>query len=94
MESDSEDDEIMIRPKEVTKTVKPSFKKIEYVNARNETVRQAKNPRKNNKNPREFMIFVDDHGEHDVKLQIDVCGFKNERAITKDRTNSMSLEAA
>nr|GFA71880.1 hypothetical protein [Tanacetum cinerariifolium] len=38
--------------------------------------------------------FVDDYGEPDVKLLIDVCRFKKERAITKDRTNSMSLEAA
>nr|GEZ00302.1 ribonuclease H-like domain-containing protein [Tanacetum cinerariifolium] len=45
-ESDSEEDEIMVKPKEVTKTVKPSFEKIESVNARNETVRQAENPRK------------------------------------------------
>nr|GEX88807.1 retrovirus-related Pol polyprotein from transposon TNT 1-94 [Tanacetum cinerariifolium] len=51
-ESDSEDDEIVVKPKEVTRTVKPSFEKIESVNARNETVRQAKNPRKNNKSPR------------------------------------------
>ncbi|GJY79143.1 hypothetical protein Tco_0484944 [Tanacetum coccineum] len=51
-ESDSEDDEIVVNPKEVTKTVKPSFEKIESVNARNETVRQAKNPRKNNKSLR------------------------------------------
>ncbi|GJX11243.1 hypothetical protein Tco_0201102 [Tanacetum coccineum] len=51
-ESDSEDDEIVVKPKEVTKTVKPSFKKIESVNARNETIKQAENPRKNNKNPR------------------------------------------
>ncbi|GJZ47319.1 putative reverse transcriptase domain-containing protein [Tanacetum coccineum] len=36
-ESDSKDDEIVVKPKEVTKTVKPSFKKIESVNARNET---------------------------------------------------------
>ncbi|GKA31780.1 hypothetical protein Tco_0718147 [Tanacetum coccineum] len=48
-ESDSEDDEIVVKPKEVTKTVKPSFEKIESVNARNETVRQIENPRKNNK---------------------------------------------
>ncbi|GJX15813.1 hypothetical protein Tco_0216645 [Tanacetum coccineum] len=40
-ESDSEDDEIVVKPKEVTKIVKPSFEKIESVNARNETVRQA-----------------------------------------------------
>ncbi|GJX72225.1 hypothetical protein Tco_0309396 [Tanacetum coccineum] len=46
-ESDSEDDEIV--PKEVTKTVKPSFEKIKYVNARNKTVRQAENPSRNNK---------------------------------------------
>ncbi|GJV28586.1 hypothetical protein Tco_1385034 [Tanacetum coccineum] len=51
-ESDSEDDEIVVKPKEVTKTVKPSFEKIEYVNARNETIRQAENPRKNNKSLR------------------------------------------
>ncbi|GJS45312.1 hypothetical protein Tco_0595433 [Tanacetum coccineum] len=51
-ESDSEDDEIVVKPKEVTKIVKPSFEKIESVNARNKTVRQAENPRKNNKRPR------------------------------------------
>ncbi|GKF05703.1 hypothetical protein Tco_0036371, partial [Tanacetum coccineum] len=51
-ESDNEDDEIVVKPKEVTKTVKPSFEKIESVNARNETIRQAENPRKNNKSPR------------------------------------------
>ncbi|GKA36828.1 hypothetical protein Tco_0723393 [Tanacetum coccineum] len=51
-ESDSEDDEIMVKPKEVTKTVKPSFEKIESVNARNETIRQPENSRKNNKGPR------------------------------------------
>ncbi|GJV90550.1 hypothetical protein Tco_1538363 [Tanacetum coccineum] len=51
-ESDSEDDEIVVKPKEVTKTVKPSFENIEPVNARNETVRQAQNSRKNNKRPR------------------------------------------
>nr|GEW13173.1 hypothetical protein [Tanacetum cinerariifolium] len=94
LKSDSEEDKIMVKPKEVTKTVKPIFEKFESVNARNETVRQAKNPRKNHKSPREFMIFVDDHGEPDVKLLIDVCGFKNERSITKDKTNSMSVEAA
>ncbi|GJX36128.1 hypothetical protein Tco_0247685 [Tanacetum coccineum] len=51
-ESDSEDDEIVVKPKEVTKTVKPSCEKIESINARKETVRQAENPRKNNKRPR------------------------------------------
>ncbi|GJV94893.1 hypothetical protein Tco_1546470 [Tanacetum coccineum] len=51
-ESDSEDDEIVVKPKEVTKTVKPSCEKIESINARKETVRQAKNPRKNNKRPK------------------------------------------
>ncbi|GJT94707.1 hypothetical protein Tco_1090225 [Tanacetum coccineum] len=51
-EYDSEDDEIVVKPKEVTKTVKPSFEKTESVNARNETIRQAENPRKNNKSPR------------------------------------------
>ncbi|GJT58459.1 hypothetical protein Tco_1001992 [Tanacetum coccineum] len=51
-ESDSKDDEILVKPKEVTKTVKPSFEKIESVNARNETIRKAENPRKNNKSPK------------------------------------------
>ncbi|GJT36695.1 hypothetical protein Tco_0927114 [Tanacetum coccineum] len=51
-ESDSEDDEIVVKPEEVTKTIKPSFEKIEYVNAKNKTVRQAENHRKNNKSPR------------------------------------------
>ncbi|GJR23502.1 hypothetical protein Tco_0972029 [Tanacetum coccineum] len=51
-ESDSEDDDIVVKPKEVTRTVKPSFEKIESVNARNETVRQEENLRKNNKSPR------------------------------------------
>ncbi|GKG15613.1 hypothetical protein Tco_0357936, partial [Tanacetum coccineum] len=36
-ESDSED-ENLFKPKEVKKTVKPSFEKIEFVNARNSTV--------------------------------------------------------
>ncbi|GJY76844.1 hypothetical protein Tco_0481960 [Tanacetum coccineum] len=51
-ESNSEDDEIVVKPKKVTKTVKPSFEMIESVNTRNEIVRQAENPRKNNKSPR------------------------------------------
>ncbi|GJR77648.1 hypothetical protein Tco_0090013 [Tanacetum coccineum] len=51
-ESYSEDDKIVVKPKEVTKTVKPIFEKIKSVNARNETVRQAENPKKNNKSPR------------------------------------------
>ncbi|GJS19046.1 hypothetical protein Tco_1194787 [Tanacetum coccineum] len=38
--------EIVVKPKEATKIVKPSFEKIKSVNARNETVRQAENPRK------------------------------------------------
>nr|GEX45307.1 ribonuclease H-like domain-containing protein [Tanacetum cinerariifolium] len=47
-ESDSED-ENMFEPKEVKKTIKPSFEKIEIVNARNTTVEnenKAKKPRK------------------------------------------------
>ncbi|GJV33787.1 hypothetical protein Tco_1394187 [Tanacetum coccineum] len=51
-ESDSKDDEIVVKPKEVTKTVKPSCEKIESINSKKETVRQAENPRKNNKMPR------------------------------------------
>ncbi|GJT51165.1 copia protein [Tanacetum coccineum] len=48
-ESDSED-EIVFEPKEVNKTVKSSFKKIEFVNARNSTVEK---PRKFSQNPRD-----------------------------------------
>nr|GEV40091.1 hypothetical protein [Tanacetum cinerariifolium] len=51
-ESDSEDTEIVVKPKEVTKIVKPRFEKIKSVNAKNETVRQAENTRKNNNRPR------------------------------------------
>ncbi|GJW03046.1 hypothetical protein Tco_1561902 [Tanacetum coccineum] len=53
-----EDDEIMVKPKEVTKIIKPSFEKIESVNAKNETVRQAENPRKNNKRPRDSFFLL------------------------------------
>ncbi|GKA81665.1 ribonuclease H-like domain-containing protein [Tanacetum coccineum] len=48
-ESDSED-ENLFEPKEVKKTVKSSFEKIEFVNARNSTV---ENPRKFSQNPRD-----------------------------------------
>nr|GEY23303.1 hypothetical protein [Tanacetum cinerariifolium] len=51
-ESESKDTKIVVKPKEVTKAIKPSFEKIKSVNARNETVRQAENLRKNNKSPR------------------------------------------
>nr|GEU56856.1 hypothetical protein [Tanacetum cinerariifolium] len=47
-ESDSEDENVF-KPKEVKKTVKPSFEKIKFVNARNtivENERKAKKPRK------------------------------------------------
>nr|GEZ66516.1 hypothetical protein [Tanacetum cinerariifolium] len=47
-ESDSEDENVF-KPKEVKKTVKPSLEKIEFVNARNTTVKnknKAEKPRK------------------------------------------------
>ncbi|GJT95623.1 zf-CCHC domain-containing protein [Tanacetum coccineum] len=40
-ESDSEDENVF-KPKEVKKTVKPSFEKIEFVNARNSTVEKPR----------------------------------------------------
>ncbi|GJW16955.1 hypothetical protein Tco_0024391 [Tanacetum coccineum] len=48
-ESDSEDENVF-EPKKVKKTIKSSFKKIEFVNARNSTV---ENPRKFSQNPRD-----------------------------------------
>ncbi|GJZ22813.1 hypothetical protein Tco_0559852 [Tanacetum coccineum] len=48
-ESNSEDENVF-EPKEVKKTVKTSFEKIEFVNARNSTV---ENPRKFSQNPRD-----------------------------------------
>ncbi|GKF67929.1 hypothetical protein Tco_0197608, partial [Tanacetum coccineum] len=47
-ESDSEDENVF-KPKEVEKTLKPSFEKIKFVNARNSTVEK---PRKFNQSPR------------------------------------------
>ncbi|GKA87279.1 ribonuclease H-like domain-containing protein [Tanacetum coccineum] len=58
-ESDSEDENVF-KPKEVKKTVKSSFEKIEFVKARNSTVEKprnsSQNPRDNkiNENRREF----------------------------------------
>ncbi|GKE74728.1 hypothetical protein Tco_1536769, partial [Tanacetum coccineum] len=51
-ESGSEDENVF-EPKEVKKTVKPSFEKIEFVNARNSTVEK---PRKFSQNPRDNKI--------------------------------------
>ncbi|GJT35737.1 ribonuclease H-like domain-containing protein [Tanacetum coccineum] len=52
-ESNSEDENVL-KPKEVKITVKPSFKKIEFVNARNTTVKKPKkfsqSPRGNKRN--------------------------------------------
>nr|GEU34332.1 ribonuclease H-like domain-containing protein [Tanacetum cinerariifolium] len=53
-ESDSEDENVF-KPKEVKKTVKPSFEKIEFVNARNTTVKnesKAIKPKKFSQSPR------------------------------------------
>ncbi|GJR23918.1 hypothetical protein Tco_0972445 [Tanacetum coccineum] len=43
-ESNSEDDEIVVKPKKVTKTVKPSFEMIESINTRNEIVEASRKP--------------------------------------------------
>nr|GEX56605.1 ribonuclease H-like domain-containing protein [Tanacetum cinerariifolium] len=57
-ELDSEDENVLV-PKEVKKTVKPSLEKIEFVNARNTTVKnenKAKKPRKFSQSPREEIL--------------------------------------
>ncbi|GJY77250.1 ribonuclease H-like domain-containing protein, partial [Tanacetum coccineum] len=56
-ESDSEDENVF-EPKEVKKTVKSSFEKIEFVNARNSTIEKprnfSQNPRDNKRNRNGF----------------------------------------
>ncbi|GJX96391.1 hypothetical protein Tco_0352189 [Tanacetum coccineum] len=37
--SDCDDEEIVVEPKEIKRTVKPGFKKVEPINARKETIR-------------------------------------------------------
>ncbi|GKB68548.1 hypothetical protein Tco_0929960 [Tanacetum coccineum] len=60
---------------EVTKTLKPIFEKIEFINARNEIVRQAENPRKNNKSPRDYPIWeVIQKGNGPISVSIDTHG--------------------
>nr|GEU98044.1 hypothetical protein [Tanacetum cinerariifolium] len=66
----NEDDKIVVKPKEVTKIVKPSFEKIESVNARNETIRQAENPRKNNKSPRVMVMGRFENRSNDESRRI------------------------
>ncbi|GJV71666.1 putative ribonuclease H-like domain-containing protein [Tanacetum coccineum] len=56
-ESNSEDENVF-EPKEVKKTVKTSFEKIEFVNARNSTV----------ENPRNFNHLIKDYDFHDKKM--------------------------
>ncbi|GJY99372.1 hypothetical protein Tco_0516802 [Tanacetum coccineum] len=75
-----EDDEIMVKPKEVTKIVKPSFEKIESVNARNETVRQAEKPKKNNESTRGNKRSYNGMMTHEIsivvkKANVDAHGF-------------------
>nr|GEY55519.1 hypothetical protein [Tanacetum cinerariifolium] len=57
-ESDSKDENVF-KPKEVKKTVKPSLKKIKFVNARNTTVEnknKAEKPRKFSQSPRATVL--------------------------------------
>ncbi|GJR62794.1 putative ribonuclease H-like domain-containing protein [Tanacetum coccineum] len=71
-ESDSED-ENESKPKEVNKIVKPSFEKIEFVNARNTTVEnknKAKNPRKFNKNS---SVLMTQKLENDFEFKNKAC---------------------
>ncbi|GJY12946.1 ribonuclease H-like domain-containing protein [Tanacetum coccineum] len=86
-ESDSEH-ENMFRPKEVKKTVKSSFKKIEFVNARNSTVEKprkfSQNPRDNKRNGNSFEFtkkacFVCGSFNHLIKD----CDFHDKKMVQK-----------
>ncbi|GJW45983.1 hypothetical protein Tco_0077629 [Tanacetum coccineum] len=91
-ESDSEDENVF-EPKEVKKTVKSSFEKIEFVNARNLTVEKPKkfsqNPidKKRNRNSFEFTIsmFVCGSFKHLIKD----CDFHDKKMVQKPVLNNV-----
>ncbi|GJZ40594.1 ribonuclease H-like domain-containing protein [Tanacetum coccineum] len=92
-ESDSED-ENMFEPKEVKKTVKPSFEKNEFVNARNSTVEKprkfSQNPRDNKRNRNSFEFtkkacFVCGSFNHLIKD----CDFNDKKMVQKPVLNNV-----
>ncbi|GJY47978.1 ribonuclease H-like domain-containing protein [Tanacetum coccineum] len=92
-ESDSEDENVF-EPKEVKKTVKSSFEKIEFVNARNLTVEKPKkfsqNPidKKRNRNSFEFTkkaCFVCGSFKHLIKD----CDFHDKKMVQKPVLNNV-----
>ncbi|GJR93648.1 putative ribonuclease H-like domain-containing protein [Tanacetum coccineum] len=92
-ESDSEDENVF-EPKEVKKTVKSSFKKIEFVNARNSTVEKprkfSQNTRDNKRNGNSFEFtkkacFVCGSFNHLIKD----CDFHDKKMVQKPVLNNV-----
>ncbi|GJT86953.1 ribonuclease H-like domain-containing protein [Tanacetum coccineum] len=92
-ESDSEDENVF-EPKEVKKTVKSSFEKIEFVNARNSTVEKprkfSQNPRDNKRNRNSFEFtkkacFVCGSFNHLIKD----CDFHDKKMVQKPVLNNV-----
>ncbi|GJS40439.1 putative ribonuclease H-like domain-containing protein [Tanacetum coccineum] len=95
-ESDSEDENVC-EPKEVKKIVKSSFEKIEFVNARNSTVKKprkfSQNPRDNKRNKNSFEFtkkacFVCRSFNHLIKD----CDFHDKRMVQKLVLNNVKKE--
>ncbi|GJS33784.1 putative ribonuclease H-like domain-containing protein [Tanacetum coccineum] len=92
-ESDSEDENVF-EPKEVKKTVKSNFEKIEFVNARNSTVEKprklSQNPRDNKRNGNSFKFtkkacFVCGSFNHLIKD----CDFHDKKMVQKHVLNNV-----
>ncbi|GKA09572.1 ribonuclease H-like domain-containing protein, partial [Tanacetum coccineum] len=92
-ESDSEDENVF-EPKEVKKTVKSSFEKIEFVNARNSTIEKprnfSQNPRDNKRNRNGFEFtkkacFVCGSFNHLIKD----CDFHDKKMVQKPVLNNV-----
>ncbi|GJT64498.1 putative ribonuclease H-like domain-containing protein [Tanacetum coccineum] len=92
-ESNSEDENVF-EPKEVKKTVKSSFEKIEFVNARNSTVEKrrkfSQNPRDNKRNRNSFEFtkkacFVCGSFNHLIKD----CDFHDKNMVQKPVLNNV-----
>ncbi|GJY86422.1 hypothetical protein Tco_0500448 [Tanacetum coccineum] len=97
-ESDSEDENVFA-PKEVKKTVKSSFEKIEFVNARNSTVEKPRNfsqnlrNNKRNRNGFEFTkkaCFVCGSFNHLIKD----CDFHDKKMVQKPVLNNVKKGTA
>ncbi|GKC24203.1 ribonuclease H-like domain-containing protein [Tanacetum coccineum] len=92
-ESDSEDENVF-EPKEVKKTVKSSFEKIEFVNARNSIIEKprkfSQNPRDNKRNGNSFeftkkAFFVCGSFNHLIKD----CDFHDKKMVQKPVLNNV-----